>query len=308
MPREGPRGALRRDARPRAGLEERARAHLGGRFDHVGRRSPSPDLFVPGRGSSRSRSAASALLAAGLLAGISLQKRIGKTEPPTFRQLTFRRGEIQSARFAPDGQTVVYTAAWGGKPMEIFLRRLESPESRPSGLVDAELLAVSSSGDMAVSLNRKPVLAFIRTGRLASTSIAGGVTPREILDDVECADWAPNGKDLALVRSVSGRSRLEYPMGKPLYETAGWIGTPRISRSGDLVAFCDHPTPGDDGGSIAIVDRAGSKKTISARSRRFEGSPGPRATGKSGLRARKLEGTGRCTPRRERVGSGFSLE
>jgi Tol biopolymer transport system component/predicted Ser/Thr protein kinase len=222
---------------------------------------------------------AAAFLAAGLIAGSLLQKRIGKVEPPSFHQLTFRRGEIQSARFAPDGQTVVYTAAWGGKPMEIFLRRLESPESRPSGLVDAELLAVSSSGDMAVSLNRKPVMAFIRTGRLASTSIAGGVTPREILDDVECADWAPNGKHLALVRNVSGRSRLEYPMGKPLYETAGWIGTPRISRSGDLVAFCDHPTPGDDGGSIAVVDRAGSKKTISgafASVRGLAWSPGDR--------------------------------
>jgi Tol biopolymer transport system component len=222
---------------------------------------------------------AAALLAAGLLAGSLLQRRIGKVEPPSFHQLTFRRGEIHSARFAPDGQTVVYTAAWGGKPMEIFLRRLESPESRPSGLVEAELLGVSASGDMAVSLNRQPVLAFIRTGRLASTSIAGGVTPREILDDVECADWAPNGKDLAIVHSVSGRSRLEYPVGKVLYETAGWIGSPRISRSGDSVAFCDHPGQGDDGGTVAVVDRSGARKTISGEFSTVRGlawSPGDR--------------------------------
>ena len=185
------------------------------------------------------------LLAGGLLAGLALQRRIGKVEPPSFQQLTFRRGDIQSARFSPDGQTVIYTAAWGGKPMEIFLRRLESPESRPSGLVDAELLAVSGNGDMAVSLNRRPITSFARTGRLASVSIAGGVAPREILDNVEWADWAPNGKELAVVRDVAGRNRLEYPVGRSLYETAGWIGNPRVSRSGNFVAFCDHPARGD---------------------------------------------------------------
>src|SRR5271166_1529072 len=34
--------------------------------------------------------------------------------PPTYRQLTFRRGSIRSARFAPDGQTILYSAAWQG--------------------------------------------------------------------------------------------------------------------------------------------------------------------------------------------------
>ncbi len=232
---------------------------------------------------------AAALLAAGLIAGSLLQKRIGKVEPPSFHQLTFRRGEIQSARFAPDGQTVVYTAAWAGKPMEIFLRRLESPESRPSGLVGDELLAVSAAGDMAVALNRKlSDVAFIRTGRLASTSIAGGVTPREILDDVEWADWAPNGKDLAVVRSVAGRNRLEYPLGKVLYETAGWIGSLRISRSGDSVAFCDHTTQGDDGGSVAVVDRSGTRKTLSGVFSTVRGlawSPGDREVWFTGTEA-----------------------
>jgi serine/threonine protein kinase/Tol biopolymer transport system component len=204
-----------------------------------------------------------ALLAAGLIAGVSLDRRLSKVVPPSFRQLTFRRGEIHSARFAPDGQTVIYTAAWDGKPMEIFFRRLESPESRPSGLAAAELLAVSASGEMAVSLNRRPVLAFVRTGRLASTSIAGGAAPREILEDVQWADWAPDGKEFAIVRDAAGRNRLEFPVGKALYETTGWISHPRISRSGDLVAFCDHPAVHDDSGSVAVVDRAAKKRTIS---------------------------------------------
>src|SRR5205085_9954556 len=75
-----------------------------------------------------------ALLGAGLFAGVAIDRRVSLTEPPSFRQLTFRRGEIKSARFAPDGQTILYTAAWEGQPMEIFGRRLESPESRSTGL------------------------------------------------------------------------------------------------------------------------------------------------------------------------------
>ena len=34
----------------------------------------------------------------------------GRSSPPVFRQLTFRRGTIYSARFAPDGHTIVYGA------------------------------------------------------------------------------------------------------------------------------------------------------------------------------------------------------
>jgi eukaryotic-like serine/threonine-protein kinase len=223
--------------------------------------------------------AGAALLGVGLAAGVAVQRRVGKVEPPSFRQLTFRRGEIESARFAPDGQTVIYTAAWDGKTMEIFFRRLESPESRPSGLNGAELLSVSASGEMAVSLNRRPLGPFSRTGRLASTSIAGGVAPREILEDVHWADWAPNGKELAVVRDLSGRNRLEFPVGKVLYETAGWISHPRVSRDGDRVAFCDHPALGDDSGSVAIASRLGKKTTISGAFSTLQGlawSPGDR--------------------------------
>jgi Tol biopolymer transport system component len=132
---------------------------------------------------------------------------------------------------------------------------------------------------MAVSINRIPLGAFARTGRLASMSIAGGVAPREILDDVQWADWAPNGKDLAIVRDVSGRNRLEYPAGRMLYETAGWIGHPHVSRSGDLVAFCDHPTPEDDGGFVAVVDRSGKKRNLAGPFSTLAGvawSPGDR--------------------------------
>jgi len=72
---------------------------------------------------------------------------------------------------------------------------------------------------------------------------------------------APSG-DVAVVRLVSGRRRLEYPVGKALVETTGWIGEPRFSPRGDRIAFLDHPVDGDDGGAVALVDLAGKKSTL----------------------------------------------
>ncbi len=206
--------------------------------------------------------AATVLAAAVGIAAFAAGRKSGRIEPPSFRELTFQRGEIYSARFAPDGQTILYAAAWEGRPVEIFVSRLDSPEARPFGLKSADLFGVSSSGEMAVSLGRRFGGPFLRTGTLARIGITGGGTPREVLEDVNWADWGPDGKSFAVVRAAGPRNRLEYPIGTALYETEGWISNPRISPKGDAIAFLDHPTIGDDGGSVALVDRAGKKKTL----------------------------------------------
>jgi Tol biopolymer transport system component/predicted Ser/Thr protein kinase len=210
------------------------------------------------------RLAGTALFSAAIagFVAFSAGKKTAYVAPPSFRQITFSRGEVGGSLFAPDGQTIVYAAAWEGKPFEIFINRPESPESRPFGLADSEVLAISKSGEMAVSLNRKAVAAFTRTGRLARISIAGGA-PRDILDDIQMADWGPDGQSLAIVRDAGMKNRLEFPIGKVLYETSGWVQNPRVSPGGDLVAFIDHPFPSDDGGTVAVVDRAGKKKALS---------------------------------------------
>ncbi|HEY3204674.1 MAG TPA: protein kinase [Thermoanaerobaculia bacterium] len=209
--------------------------------------------------------AATALVSAAIAALIAYAagKKAGFVLPPSFHQITFSRGEVGGSLFAPDGQTIVYSAAWEGKPFEVFVNRPESPESRPFGLAGAEVLAVSKTGEMAVSLNRRQTVPFTRVGRLARISIAGGA-PRDIIDDVQWADWGPDGQSLAVVREVGVSNRLEFPIGKVLYETTGWISHPRVSPNGDLVAFIDHRVLRDDGGSVAVVDRAGKKKTLSS--------------------------------------------
>ncbi len=185
-------------------------------------------------------------------------------EPPIYRQLTFRRGSIRAARFAPDGQTILYSAAWQGNPVDVFTARPEAPESRSMGLSRTQLMSISPTSEMAVLLNSKAIGAWVSMGTLARAPLSGGA-PREVLEQVQWADWAPDGNNLAVVRDMGGRNRLEFPIGKPLYQTGGWIGHARVSPKGDLIAFADHPQQGDDGGSLAVVDMEGKKKSLSAQ-------------------------------------------
>ena len=201
------------------------------------------------------------LLALGLAAGLVLARFLGKAAPPRFEQLTFQRGMIWSARYAPDGQTVVFGGAWEGRPVEIFSTTPGTPEARSLGLPGSDILAISRGGEMAVSLGRTYRGVWVQTGTLAHAPLAGG-QPRPLLENVEFADWSPDGADLAVVRYEDGLDRLEFPVGEVLHSTAGWIGHPRVSPRGDLVAFFDHPVFTDDGGSLSVVDRKGKVRAL----------------------------------------------
>jgi eukaryotic-like serine/threonine-protein kinase len=200
-------------------------------------------------------------LLVGAAAGVFFAKQERQASPPVYQRLTFSRGVIRAARFAPDGQTIVYSAAWDGKPPEVFLTSPGSLESRAIGPPDTELLSVSSTGEMALLLHARVTGPFTMSGTLARASMVGGA-PREVLEGVEWADWSPDGTKLAVVRTLGGRDRLEYPIGKVLDETTGWISHVRVSRDGQRVAFLDHPFPGDDMGTVAVVDLAGKKRTL----------------------------------------------
>jgi eukaryotic-like serine/threonine-protein kinase len=209
---------------------------------------------------------ASGIVALALIAGAYVfGKREGQASsisPPTYHQLTFRGGTIRMARFAPDGKNIVYSAAWEGNPIELLITRPDSPESRPFGLSKAEVLSISPEGEMAVLLNSHNVDPYINVGTLGRVPLGGGA-PREVLENVQWADWSPDGQNFAVVREFGGLSRIEYPIGKVLYQTGGWLSHARVSPKGDLVAFIEHPVRRDDAGTIAVVDLAGKKKTLS---------------------------------------------
>src|SRR5205085_5248149 len=76
-----------------------------------------------------------------------------KPPEPQFHRMTFRRGEGRSARFTPDGATIVYSAAWDGQPSEVFVVSRGATEARPLGMPDCEVLGVSKFAELAILLH-----------------------------------------------------------------------------------------------------------------------------------------------------------
>ena len=220
----------------------------------------------------------SGIVVAGILLalGIFLGRRMVRPHAPEFQRLTVQHGTVFSARFAPDGQNVIYSASWDGAPVEIFATDVNFSGTRSLGLQNTALLAVSSSGEMAVEESPGPRFMLTLRGTLGQVPFTGG-SPRQIAENVDYADWAPDGKSLAIVRELAGKQRLEFPVGHVLYETTGWVSHPRVSPKGNEVAFLDHPISKDDRGVVAVVDLAGNKRVLSTGWESEEGlawSPG----------------------------------
>ncbi|HKU26511.1 MAG TPA: serine/threonine-protein kinase, partial [Candidatus Sulfotelmatobacter sp.] len=169
-------------------------------------------------------------------AGIyQLGRRSSARGNPTFHEITFRNGIIWDARFAPDGQTIVYGAAWDGVAQEIFSSRFDSTDSRAIGLPNSQILSISSKGEMAVSLHPVNTGPFAQAGTLARVPLAGGA-PREVLDNVFWADWTPDGQSLAVIRpdNRTGGGQLEFPSGNVIYSPDGWVSHVRFSPNGEF--------------------------------------------------------------------------
>jgi Tol biopolymer transport system component len=185
-------------------------------------------------------------------------------EMPAFRPVTYRRGFVTAARFAPDGQTVVFGARFRGEEPQVFTTRLGSAEFRPLG-VQAQLLALSAQGELALGVRPSALAAEHKPplSTLARVPLAGGA-PRELLESVVEADWLPDGT-LAVYRRNDGRHRIEFPIGNVVYRTDGMLSHLRVSPDGEYAAFMDHPTLRDDRGHVVVVDRAGRVVACSQR-------------------------------------------
>jgi eukaryotic-like serine/threonine-protein kinase len=202
-----------------------------------------------------------ALVAAGLLAGRWLWAR-DTPAALTFLQRSFRDEAIYNARFAPDGRTIVYSAAAETSAPDVFVIRPDFPAPTALGLTGTHLLSISSKGELAVLVRAEFLRHRLFQGTLARVPLGGGA-PREVLDSVREADWSPDGSGLAIIHDVGGRDRLEFPIGKVLYEASGYLSDPRVSPDGRHVAFAEHPFRWDDRGTVKIVDRAGGPSAVS---------------------------------------------
>jgi Tol biopolymer transport system component len=199
-----------------------------------------------------------ALAVVAALAGVFfLGRRTWDHSVPSFQRLTFRRGTVDAARFASDGQTIVYSAAWEGKPPDVFSTRPESLEGRSLGFPGADLFALSSAGEMALALPGSGA------GYILARAPLGGGAARQLIENVAEADWAPDGKSLAVIRNVEGKYRLEFPVGKVLYEADGMLTHVRVSPEGGRIALIDRPKGNiGPGGSIVVVDSSERRRTL----------------------------------------------
>ncbi len=192
-----------------------------------------------------------------------------KSEPVKFTRLTYNRGFIYNARFVQDGPNIVFSAQFDNIPAQVFNVRPEYPQPVKVDVPSALLLALSPGGELSLSLN-SVLHAHFSTGTLAEVPMSGG-SPRSILDGVISADYSAGGKSLAITRMVNGKSRLEFPVGKVLYESSGYLDYVRISPSGDTLAFAEHTVQGDDRGFISILDSSGRHKQLTPEFESLQG-------------------------------------
>ena len=206
----------------------------------------------------------------GLVAGVGMSRLV--TTPastPTFTRLTFARGIVRSARFADDGGTVVYSAAWDGAPLRVYLTRPSAAATTLLDLPAGQLLSVSSSGELAIGGDYS-FDGELGLGSLARAPLRGNGT-KPMLDNVREADWTPDGRALAVIRRVGNRDQLEWPIGKVLYRTYGHLSNLRFAPDGRRVAFADHPMFGAEEGSLLVIDDTGQRRVLATDLRDVRG-------------------------------------
>jgi hypothetical protein len=171
------------------------------------------------------------------------------------QRLTSERGDVTNAAFCPDGESVIYSARWGGEPARIYSQRIGQKYSRPLGLPFGELRDVSDTGQLLFTLGEGSI------GTLAQAELSGGPW-REIVEGVLDAVWLPNNKDVAAARLEGGTIRVELPLGNPIHCLSGKQNGIRLSvdPAGERVAFVDNSLGPLD---FCIADAGGKVRRVS---------------------------------------------
>ena len=223
---------------------------------------PAIERRAPVRGV-RPRMIAAAVVGCAVLAMVAaaMVRLRPETHAMRFRQITFRRGQVAGARFTGDKREIVYAARWEEEPRQCYLASPDSPASRALGFEGRSLAAVSRTGELALIEGGGTM--NINGGSLSRVALTGGAS-QSVGRNAFGADWSPDGARLALVRVVAGAQQIEYPVGKVLYRTPGWLSSLRISPDGKALAFIEHPVRHDDAGSVTAIDLNGRPRVLSA--------------------------------------------
>jgi Tol biopolymer transport system component len=188
----------------------------------------------------------------------------------TYEAKTFDRLPVMNARFMPDGQTIVYSAASHRYAPALYVISPNAEAPQRLGLPDAHLLSVSRAGELALVTHARYLQQRLYAGTLARMTL--GSSPRALLEGVREADWGPDGESLAIVHDLgNGRDRLEFPIGTPLHEVSGYMSDPRVSPDGTRVAFVTHAWRFDDRGSVMVVERGGAARALTPELWSIEG-------------------------------------
>jgi DNA-binding winged helix-turn-helix (wHTH) protein len=185
-----------------------------------------------------------------------------RSEQPVFRQLTFKPGNIKSARFAPDARHVIYTTSTdsGLQTYELGLNRLNGASAPPFEV--AETYA---------ELSKSRLFAVRRTDAATTVEFPLGQAVFRSEGWIDCARVSPNGDRLAflnhplqdddggqvVIADRNGAARLlttEWnsieglawsPTGEEIWFTASKAGAARalyaVSRSGNLRPLARMP-------------------------------------------------------------------
>ncbi|MGD8439870.1 MAG: protein kinase [Holophagae bacterium] len=203
---------------------------------------------------------------AGALATAALSWSLLRPEPPRsaaqFTRLTYERGTITGAAFAPDEHTVIYSACWGDEPSRVYLRRLDSLTALDVDLGDGRVHDASADGRVAL-IRSPPLSSFAVSSELGTLAVAditgGGV--REIIGNALACSFGPDGV-LAVSRMLENSGTIEYPPGRVLAEVAGQSYDVAVSPDGSRVAYVDGPVRRDTGGRIAVVGTDGGVRHL----------------------------------------------
>jgi DNA-binding winged helix-turn-helix (wHTH) protein/dipeptidyl aminopeptidase/acylaminoacyl peptidase len=199
---------------------------------------------------------AAVTLAAVGVAAYVLVTRPAAAPPPAWKRVTFQRGTVSAARFAPDGE-VLYSASWGGGPWSFYTAPLGSPNPQRLPVEGTHLVAVSTGGEVAFLTQSKE-----GPPMLSRASLAGGPS-KDVDRGVWAADWAADGAEFAVARFImaTGKTQVEWPIGTVIAHVENPSHL-RISPDGKHVALLEHPVAGDDRGRVVLLDRSGTMAAI----------------------------------------------